>query len=308
MRDGPSVRPSRKPAVPGGAAPDSKAASTAQAVGVTIAKENHPPAQLRNSGTNLQYVSTPKHGVADAKALAGGHTGKIKVRDGIVVLRNFLDVETQRWLAEICFSMGDEASGAQTGTTGFYQLKKSDKGNGMFKLNMGTRGRMIDSTSSFPPRFAELCVQCLRAAQEVDDTMPDMEPNTNLINFYKPDANFKWHKDSENPQLVKVGKGKPVVSFSIGLSCDFGYKDHYESEEHETVRLDSGDVFIFGGRSRMIVHSVLRVIPHTMPGYMRKHMREGRLNITFREVDGYLDPTQFPRYRVTYDIEDTGNG
>lgn len=50
------------------------------------------------------------------------------------------------------------------------------------------------------------------------------------------------------------------------------------------MRLDSGDVFIFGGRSRMIVHSVLRVIPHTMPGYMRKHMREGRLNITFRYV------------------------
>jgi hypothetical protein len=93
-------------------------------VGVTIAKENHPPAQLRNSGTNLQYVSTPKQGVAD---VAGGQ-GKIKVRDGIVVLRNFLDVETQRWLAEICFSMGDEASGAQTGATGFYQLKKSDKG------------------------------------------------------------------------------------------------------------------------------------------------------------------------------------
>lgn len=23
----------------------------------------------------------------------------------------------------------------------------------MFKLNMGTRGRMIDSTSSFPPRY-----------------------------------------------------------------------------------------------------------------------------------------------------------
>jgi alkylated DNA repair dioxygenase AlkB len=56
------------------------------------------------------------------------------------------------------------------------------------------------------------------------------------------------------------------------------------------VRLDSGDVFIFGGRSRMIVHSVLRVIPHTMPGYMRKHMREGRLNITFRYVPGNRQP------------------
>jgi hypothetical protein len=105
-------------------------------VGVTIAKENHPPAQLRNSGTNLQYVSTPKQGLADAKALAGGHTGKIKVRDGIVVLRNFLAVETQRWLAEICFSMGDEASGAQTGTTGFYQLKKSDKGASVLPVTL----------------------------------------------------------------------------------------------------------------------------------------------------------------------------
>ena len=38
------------------------------------------------------------------------------------------------------------------------------------------------------------------------------------------------HKDSENPQLVKVGKGKPVISFSIGLSCDFGYKCKCTSE------------------------------------------------------------------------------
>ena len=113
---------------------------------MTIAKENHPPVQLRNSGTNLQYVSTPKQGVADAKALAGGQ-GKIKVRDGIVVLRNFLDVETQRWLAEICFSMGDEASGAQTGATGFYQLKKSDKGASVLPVRRSNNRKSHDLTT-----------------------------------------------------------------------------------------------------------------------------------------------------------------
>jgi hypothetical protein len=71
--------------------------------------------------------ATPKEG-ADAKALLSSEHGNTKVRDGLVVLRDFLDVETQRWLAEICFSMGDEATGTETGSTGFYQVKKSDKG------------------------------------------------------------------------------------------------------------------------------------------------------------------------------------
>lgn len=49
------------------------------------------------------------------------------------------------------------------------------------------------------------------------------------------------HKDSENPQLVKVGKGKPVVSFSIGLSCDFGYKGK-SCATHGSQRRCSGTV------------------------------------------------------------------
>jgi hypothetical protein len=43
------------------------------------------------------------------------------------------------------------------------------------------------------------------------------------LNLKRP-PHLLRHKDSENPQLVRVGKGKPVISFSIGLSCEFGYK------------------------------------------------------------------------------------
>jgi len=52
----------------------------------------------------------------------------------------------------------------------------------------------------------------------------------------------------------------------------------------------------------MIVHSVLRVIPGTMPSHCYGSMKSGRLNLTFRDVsDGKIDASLFPQYRVTYD-------
>jgi hypothetical protein len=47
------------------------------------------------------------------------------------------------------------------------------------------------------------------------------------------------------------------------------------------VRLESGDCIIFGGPSRMILHSLLRIYPNTKPRTLK--MRMGRLNITFRD-------------------------
>jgi hypothetical protein len=70
------------------------------------------------------------------------------------------------------------------------------------------------------------------------------------------------------------------------------------------VRLDSGDALLFGGPSRMLVHSVLRVVPKTMPPQLRGHVRNGRLNVTYRDVGcGFVDASAFPMYRVSYDTE-----
>jgi len=174
----------------------------------------------------------------------------------------------------------------------------------MFKLNMGTRGRMIDDTSTFNPRFNELCRRCLAQSQAVDPTMPDMEPTTLLINFYRRGATMKWHQDTEHPSRshgAGLASGKPVISFSIGFEADFGYKRRYDDDKHTTIRLVSGDVLLFGGYSRMIVHGVTNVLPGTMPPHLRGLMREGRLNLTFRDTaDGIVDTSLFPRYRVTY--------
>ena len=132
--------------------------------------------------------------------------------------------------------------------------------------------------------------------------MPSMNPTTVLVNFYKEGAQFKWHRDSEDPALARSNRAPPIVSFTVGLSADFAYKRHFEDEQHETVRLNSGDVLLFGGPARMIVHSVTRVIPKTMPGMLRGKMLHGRLNITIRDIGrGVIDTSMFPAYRVTYD-------
>lgn len=51
------------------------------------------------------------------------------------------------------------------------------------------------------------------------------------------------------------------------------------------VRLESGDVLLFGGDSRMIYHGVSRVHRGTAPKPIRDILRPGRLNLTFRQVD-----------------------
>ena len=136
----------------------------------------------------------------------------------------------QRVIAEESFEKGE-------GT--FYE--KEDGGK-LYKLNQGNRGRLIDAIGQFPPHWPELCRGYVSSALNVDPTMPTMDPTTVLVNFYNQKASFKWHKDSEDPKLIKTGQGMPVVSLSIGQSCNFGWKMHWDEEEHETIRLDSGDV------------------------------------------------------------------
>jgi alkylated DNA repair protein (DNA oxidative demethylase) len=50
----------------------------------------------------------------------------------------------------------------------------------------------------------------------------------------------------------------------------------------QVVRLESGDLLVFGGPSRMIHHGVSGIVPHSRPPWLR--MVPGRLNFTFRNT------------------------
>lgn len=80
-------------------------------------------------------------------------------------------------------------------------------------------------------------------------------------------------------------KGLPVVSFSVGDSAEFLYGDERDPEKAEKVVLESGDVLIFGGESRLVFHGVSYIIPNSAPRELLEAtgLRPGRLNLTFRQ-------------------------
>eukprot|EP01063_Lacrimia_lanifica_P025197 TRINITY_DN32975_c0_g1_i1.p1 TRINITY_DN32975_c0_g1~~TRINITY_DN32975_c0_g1_i1.p1 ORF type:complete len:251 (+),score=79.12 TRINITY_DN32975_c0_g1_i1:22-753(+) len=231
------------------------------------------------------------------------------IQPGCVVLRGAIPLRTQQAMLAACFEKGAPPEGHHTPAAGFFEAPKAE--GGRLHLNQGNRGRIIHGIDEFARAgggnlLAEECARYVGMGQAADRTLPSMTPTTVLVNFYNAKGAFKWHRDSEDPALVKAGTGKPIVSVSIGESCDFGIKNDYDGEDHTVVRLDSGDVLLFGGPSRMIVHSVLRIVPNSRPPSLRFPYEAGRLNITLRDVTGgVIDTSMFPAYRVAYDIEES---
>ena len=80
----------------------------------------------------------------------------------------------------------------------------------------------------------------------------------------------------------------PVVSFSVGDSCTFRFGTSAGRGRPWTdVLLESGDLFVFGGPSRLAYHGVPKVLPET--GDPAIGVGPGRFNVTVRQL-GLPDP------------------
>jgi len=212
---------------------------------------------------------------------------------GLCVMRKFLSVEQQSKIVAIIQAVNCE----QAPETGF-QRRKTKYGTTMH-FDMMSMGRIWDHTEGYvhgrhaapiPEELAELAVEAAVESAKVDPSLPaTFKPDLCLANFYSAGGRLGMHQDKDESK-ESLWEGLPVVSFSIGDSCDFSYapvpKRHVDPEIAEfpgekTVRLDSGDMLIFGGPSRMVFHAVRRVHSHTRPKGLI--MRPGRLNLTFRQ-------------------------
>ncbi|MER6313139.1 alpha-ketoglutarate-dependent dioxygenase AlkB [Streptomyces sp. NPDC001581] len=95
-----------------------------------------------------------------------------------------------------------------------------------------------------------------------------------LINFYDGDSRMGMHRDAEEKSAA------PVVSLSLGDTCVFRFGNTASrGRPYRDVELRSGDLFVFGGESRLAYHGVPKVLPGTGP---RDLGLTGRLNITLR--------------------------
>ena len=104
-------------------------------------------------------------------------------------------------------------------------------------------------------------------------------PDLCLINCYQGDGRMGLHQDKDE-SAESIAAGFPVVSLSIGDTARFLFGGLRRREPVETILLESGDAFVFGGAARLRYHGVTRILPGTAPAALRL---DGRFNLTFRQ-------------------------
>jgi alkylated DNA repair protein (DNA oxidative demethylase) len=127
----------------------------------------------------------------------------------------------------------------------------------------------------FPDWMVRLGRRALRETDSSDAEASSYAPDTALVNYYDLSARMGMHQDKDERSLA------PVVSLSIGDACTFrlGNTEH-RGKPYTDFLLRSGDLFVFGGASRMAYHGVTRIHPDTAPAGCG--LESGRINITMR--------------------------
>jgi alkylated DNA repair dioxygenase AlkB len=198
------------------------------------------------------------------------------IEPGLVFLKGALSQEQQLWLAHYAIKAGNREE------NGFWIRIKNDNGTVTKILNSDSgRGRIYDDIMNFqdPERVVELCNKLVSSARKHDYKMPQMNPTHLLLNYYTSPDGMDYHIDND----INDGKNDhPIVSITIGNSCDFGFK--IVAKPHQSLRLESGDVLIWGGPNRMLLHGVDRVHQNTCPDFLKDILGNVRLNFTYRDA------------------------
>ena len=134
--------------------------------------------------------------------------------------------------------------------------------------------RYLDADGAeLPDWLAELGREALVEAYGRHD---GFAPDTALVNFYEAGAHMGMHQDKEERS------GAPVVSLSLGDRCVFRFGNtETRGRPYRDVDLESGDLFVFGGPSRLAYHGVPKVWAGTADPALGL---TGRLNITLRQT------------------------
>jgi DNA oxidative demethylase len=120
-----------------------------------------------------------------------------------------------------------------------------------------------------PPLFLRLAQRAAAAAG-----FDSFQPDSCLINRYEPGARLSLHQDRNESSF-----DAPIVSVSLGLPAIFLFGGLLRSDRPRRIRLESGDVVVWGGPARLAFHGVESLADgiHPLTGRCR-------MNLTFRKA------------------------
>jgi alkylated DNA repair protein (DNA oxidative demethylase) len=129
-----------------------------------------------------------------------------------------------------------------------------------------------DTGAPWPAMPAAFLHLAKRAAAEAG--FPDYDPDACLINRFVAGSKLGLHQDRDEKDAWA-----PIVSVSIGLPATFLWGGKRRSDPIRRLRLESGDIVVWGGPARFAYHGIapLKDGHHPLTG-------AARLNLTFRKV------------------------
>jgi len=100
-----------------------------------------------------------------------------------------------------------------------------------------------------------------------------------ILNYYDAEGRMGLHQDKDESE-GSLAAGVPVVSVSLGDAARFLFGGTRRRDPVESLRLESGDAFVFGGPARLRYHGVSRILTGTAPPELGI---TGRFNLTLRQ-------------------------
>jgi alkylated DNA repair protein (DNA oxidative demethylase) len=201
---------------------------------------------------------------------------------GAFHLRHFLSLEEQSCVLDVCRSLLDGPVPAYVPVV---------RGGGRMHVRMLCLGRHWNGQTyryetartdfdglpapPLPGAFRKLSRDIAAAAGM------DLEADICILNYYDAGGRMGLHQDKDEGER-SLAAGLPVVSVSLGDTARFLFGGTRRRDPIQTILLESGDAFVFGGPSRLCYHGVSRIIPGTAPPQLDF---AGRFNLTFRQFD-----------------------
>ena len=236
----------------------------------------------RTSSTPSPHAShaerSPEVDAARSTGAVSTGSERITVGPGAIWLRSFVSPERQQSIAETALALLNGPHGGYVPTV---------RGGGKMHVRMLCLGRhwnpltyrydatRADHDGAPVAPIPEEWIDVARAAAH--EAAFDVRPDVCLINFYEGDGRMGVHQDKDESP-ASIAAGLPIVSLSLGDSARFLFGGLRRRDPMETIWLESGDAFVFGGAARLRYHGVSRIVP-SMSAPVQIG---GRLNLTFR--------------------------
>jgi alkylated DNA repair protein (DNA oxidative demethylase) len=202
--------------------------------------------------------------------------GSERIGEGAVVLHGFAREASAALIGDLT-KIAEAAPFRNMITPGGFRMSVAMTNCGAAGWVSDARGYRYDAIDpetgrpwpAMPDSFRNLATGAAAAAGYTE-----FEPDACLINRYQPGAQLTLHQDKN-----EIDYAAPIVSVSLGLPAVFLFGGMSRKDRPRRMRLESGDVVVWGGPTRLAYHGVAPLKPgeHPLTGAFR-------MNLTFRKA------------------------